>query len=67
MIALAPSDDLGVIVQSGALGALGGSAIAAWFRTRDPTADAWLITTGGALFGAACGLVIVAGHRLRWW
>jgi hypothetical protein len=59
--AAAPSDTLGFILQLGALGALAGTAFAAWRRRDDPEADTWwppaLVGLAGAVIAAVIALV----------
>ncbi len=65
--ALAPSDDVAVILQAAGFGALIGSVIAARRRAADPQYDAWLLTVRWSVLFAVGGTVIVATRRLGWW
>ncbi len=62
--ALAPSDEVGLVLQFASVGALFGAAVAAVFRSRDPDADTWLLTVAITLLFAAIGLLLVGMHRL---
>ena len=63
--AIAPSDDVTVILHAAGVGTLIGTAVAARGRRRDPTVDTWLLTArwtvAGAVFG---GLLVVLGRIL---
>ena len=62
--AVAPSDEGGVVLQSAALGALLGTAIAMWLHERDREADTSRVTAGLTLLGALAGIIIVAFDHL---
>lgn len=59
MIAAAPSDDVGFVLQMAGLGTLVGTGFAVRRRRRNPDADTWLPAAWGALGGAAAGVVWV--------
>ena len=65
--ALAPSDDVAVVLQAAALGALIGTALAARGRSRDREFDAWLVTARWTVLLALAALVIVVLDWLGWW
>ena len=62
-----PSDDVALVVQAAAAGALFGTAVAAGLRVRRPADDTWLLVAAVTLLGAALGILAVAGNRLGWW
>ena len=62
--ALAPSEEVGFVIQFASPGALAGAAIAAAFRARDPDADTWLLTVAFTLLAAAIGLLLVGIEQL---
>jgi 4-amino-4-deoxy-L-arabinose transferase-like glycosyltransferase len=65
--AIAPSDDLAVVVQFAALGALIGTALAARRRGRDRDFDAWLLTARWTVaLGVGAGVGVVT-KWLGWW
>jgi hypothetical protein len=57
--AVAPSDDLAVILQAAGACALIGTAVAARLRRRYAEADAWLITARWTVAGAIGGIAYV--------
>ena len=63
--ALAPSEDVAVLVQAAALGALIGTTVAARRRSRDPEFDAWLITARWTVGFSLVTLVILVVDGLR--
>ena len=65
--AVAPSDDVALVLQAAAAGALFGTAVAVRRRGRNPDADAWLLTARWSVVGAIIGFWIVVGHGLGWW
>lgn len=65
--AIAPSDDLGLVLQAAGIGALLGTAIAARRRAQDPDFDAWLITARWTLSVALVTGLGVLTKRLGWW
>ena len=65
--ALAPSDDLAVLLQAATFGALVGTAVAARRRGRDPDFDAWLITARWTVAVSFLTLLILATDWLGWW
>jgi hypothetical protein len=61
--AIAPSDELAVVLQAGAFGALIGAAVVAR-RGRRIGSDAALITARWTLTGAGIGVALVLARRL---
>ena len=66
-IGIAPSDDVGFILQAAGLGALIGTALAARMRIRGSRSDPALPPMMWALAGASLGVVVVIGRGLDWW
>ena len=65
--AITAGADAAFVLQAAGLGALFGTALAAWLQRRDPAADTWLPSAAMTLLGAAVGVLIIAGDRLGWW
>ncbi len=62
--AVAPSDEVAVVLQYAGAGALVGTAVAAWFERRETRTNTWRLTAAFTLLGAAVGLLVVALERL---
>jgi hypothetical protein len=63
--AVAPSDEVAVVLQMAGVGALLGTAVAARRKRREPAADTWLFTARWTLALAALGVLIVIAAVLR--
>lgn len=59
LAALAPTPELGFLLQTMGVGGAIGSALALRVRHRHPDADTWTITTAWALLGLAVGVVLL--------
>ena len=62
--AVAPNDDVAVVVQVATMFTLVGTAIAARASRRQPDADPWLLTARWTLLGAVAGAVFVVVKRI---
>ena len=65
--ALAANDDVAVVLQAAAFGALVGTAVAARRRRHDPDSDAWLVTARWTVAVSVFALLIVLPEWLGWW
>lgn len=59
LLGLAPSPELGFVLQFLGLGGMVGTLIAYIKERRDSTTNTWRITATGALYGGFLGLAIV--------
>lgn len=62
--AVAPSEDVAVVLQAAGIGALLGTAVAARRRTRTKRVDTWVITTRWTVAAAALGVLLVVLLRV---
>ena len=65
--AIAPSDDVAVVLQAAAFGALIGTAVAARRRARNSEFDTWLVTARWSVALAILGALYVVTKWLGWW
>ncbi len=62
--AIAPNDDVAVVLQAAGIGALLGTAVAARRRAKDMSADTWLLTARWSVALALAGLLLVLADAL---